>query len=161
MSITDVLTHGGPENKIDVIIQWMVDHDETEAAEVIRYLAFRAEDNKNIVKRIWRIVDLDYNDLNGRSIYEIIQEFKDDAKRYQYLKDHCSSHYPMTHEQPAEWSIGWEFQQSTPSEAYGSFDKWIDLDIAARETRQAEIDAEEAEECPLCGKTEAHSHGIP
>lgn len=143
MSITDIFSHGGHENKVDAIIQWLVDNDETEAAEVLRYLKFQAEDNK-IVKRIWSIVDLSYDDLNGRSIYEVVEEFKADAKRYRYLKEHCSSHYSMTWEQPAEWSIGWEFQQSTPAEAYGSFDKWIDQDIEARAKRQAEIDAEEA-----------------
>lgn len=143
MSITDIFSHGGSENKVDVIIQWMVDHDETEAAEVLRYLQYRAKDNHDIVRRIWSIVGLSYDDLQGRSIYDVIEEYKADAKRYRYLKEACSSHYPMTHEQPAEWSIGWEFQQSTPAEAYGSFDSWIDQDIAAREERQAKIDAEE------------------
>lgn len=64
-----------------------------------------------------------------------------DARRYRYLRDHCSSHYPMSWEQPAEWSIGWEFQQSTPEQAYGSFDKWIDAEIALHEASVAE-DAE-------------------
>lgn len=66
-----------------------------------------------------------------------------DAARYRYLKDHCSSHYAMTWEQPAEWSIGWEFQQCTPAEATGSFDHWIDRDIEAAARAQAEIDAED------------------
>lgn len=66
-----------------------------------------------------------------------------DAARYRFLRDNCSSHYPMTYEQPAEWSIGWEFQQATPAEAYGSFDKWIDADIEAYRQRQDELDAED------------------
>lgn len=73
-----------------------------------------------------------------------VKDLLADSKRYHFLKEHCASHYPMTHEQPAEWSIGWEFQQSTPTEAYGSFDKWIDRDIEGWATRQAEIDAEES-----------------
>ncbi|MFG1429366.1 hypothetical protein [Roseixanthobacter glucoisosaccharinicivorans] len=78
-----------------------------------------------------------------------------DAARYRYLKDHCSSHYAMTWEQPAEWSIGWEFQQRTPAEATGSFDYWIDLDIADRKRREAEIEAEENDGLEECGNHSA------
>lgn len=70
------------------------------------------------------------------------EDIAKDAARYRYLIEHCSSHFPMTHEQPAEWSIGWEFQQNKPHEAYGSFDIWIDADIE----RQACADAIDAEE---------------
>lgn len=54
-----------------------------------------------------------------------------DALRYRYLREHCSSHYPMSYDpaQPAEWSIGWEFQQGKPHERFGTFDSWIDRDI--------------------------------
>ena len=87
-----------------------------------------------------------YAKLAGRTIYSLVADAKMDAERYRYLKAACSSHHPMTHEQPAEWSIGWEFQQRRPDEAYGSFDSWIDRDIAERAERQAKIDAEEAAE---------------
>lgn len=89
--------------------------------------------------------ELGWNDKTSLSIMPNgVRDLRKDALRYQYLKDHCSCHYPMTHEQPAEWSIGWEFQQSKPHEAYGSFDKWIDADIEESRKRQAEIDAEDA-----------------
>lgn len=80
-----------------------------------------------------------WNDKTSLSIMPNgVRDLRKDALRYQYLKDHCSSYYPMTHEQPAEWSIGWEFQQSKPHEAWGSFDKWIDADIE----RQRHFDEE-------------------
>ncbi len=59
-----------------------------------------------------------------------VARLKADAMRYRYLREHCSDHYPMTHEQPAEWSIQWGFQQVNPTQAYGTFDGWIDADIA-------------------------------
>jgi hypothetical protein len=83
--------------------------------------------------------ELGWNDKTSLSIMPNgIRDLRKDALRYQHLKTHCSSHYPMTYEQPAEWSIGWEFQQRTPQEAWGSFDKWIDADIEARRQREAE-----------------------
>ncbi len=89
--------------------------------------------------------ELGWNEYTSLSIMPNgVRELRKDALRYRYLKEHCSSFYPMTHEQPAEWSIGWEFQQSKPHEAWGSFDKWIDADIEARSQRQAELDAEDA-----------------
>lgn len=75
-----------------------------------------------------------------------VERLKADAARYRYLRDHCSWHYPMTQEQPAEWSIDWEFQQSTPDEAYGSFDIWIDRDMADQAMDDAYYDAE-ADNC--------------
>lgn len=100
--------------------------------------------SKGTVARIWELFGTpSYAELDGRTIFDLVRESIADAKRYRYLRDHCSSHYPMTHEQPAEWSIGWEFQQRLPEEAYGSFDHWIDLDIETTARRQAEIDAED------------------
>lgn len=64
-----------------------------------------------------------------RALEAALREAEHDAMRYRYLREHCCSHYPMTHDQPAEWSIEWGFQQITPDERYGSFDKWIDRDI--------------------------------
>lgn len=81
-----------------------------------------------------------WNDKTSLSIMpDGIRSLRKDSLRYHYLKDHCSSFYAMTQEQPAEWSISWEFQQRKPHEAWGSFDKWIDEDIA----RRAELDAED------------------
>ncbi|MBM7046320.1 hypothetical protein, partial [Rhizobium lusitanum] len=90
--------------------------------------------------------ELGWNEYTSLSIMPNgVRELRKDALRYRYLKDHCSSFYAMTHEQPAEWSIGWEFQQSKPHEAWGSFDKWIDADIELRRIRQAELVAEDGE----------------
>lgn len=115
-----------------------------EAANELEHLASLRGDAHQIIDRIWGIFGRpSYAELAGRTIYSLVTDAKVDAERYRYLKEACSSHYPMTHEQPAEWSIGWEFQQSRPDEAYGSFDKWIDRDIAERAERQAKIDAEE------------------
>jgi hypothetical protein len=68
-----------------------------------------------------------------------------DALRYRYLREHHSSHYPMSHEQPAEWTICWDFQQVTPAEAYGSFDSWIDRDIAALDEEDRALLSSEAQ----------------
>lgn len=88
-----------------------------------------------------------WNDKTSLSIMPNgVKDLRKDALRYQYLRDHCSSHYPMTHEQPAEWSIIWEFQQGKPHEAWGSFDRWIDEDIARLQSLEAAIAAEEAAE---------------
>lgn len=115
-----------------------------EGATEIEHLRNLNKDAHAIIDRIWKFFSTpSYDDLAGRSIYDLVESAAKDAARYQYLRDHCSSHYPMTQEQPAEWSIGWEFQQSKPHEAYGSFDKWIDADIEARRERQAAIDAED------------------
>lgn len=78
-----------------------------------------------------------------------------DARRYRYLRDHCSYHQDMTWDQPAEWSIGWDFQQCTPAQAYGSFDKWIDADIERRDAEEAQ----DAEEDARALATEPHQHG--
>lgn len=78
-----------------------------------------------------------------------------DARRYRYLRDHCSYHQDMTWDQPAEWSIGWEFQQCTPAQAYGSFDKWIDAYIERRDAEEAQ----DAEEDARALATEPHQHG--
>lgn len=89
--------------------------------------------------------ELGWNDKTSLSIMPNgVRDLRKDSLRYQYLKDHCSSHYPMTHEQPAEWSIGWEFQQSKPHEAWGSFDKWIDADMQDFADRQAALDEGDA-----------------
>lgn len=118
-----------------------------EAANEIEHLSSLRTDAHAIIDRIWGIFGRpSYAELAGRSIYSLVSDAKADAARYQYLKECCSSHYPMTHEQPAEWSIGWEFQQRTPDERYGSFDLWIDCDISRRAEQQAKIDAEEAAE---------------
>lgn len=115
-----------------------------EAATELGHLASLRGDAHQIIDRIWGIFGRpSYAELAGRTIYSLVADAKADAERYRYLKEACSSHYPMTHEQPAEWSIGWEFQQLRPDEAYGSFDSWIDRDIAKRAERQAKIDAEE------------------
>lgn len=115
-----------------------------EAANEIDHLSSLRSDAHQIIDRIWGIFGRPtYAELAGRTIYSLVADAKADAERYRYLKECCSSHYPMTHEQPAEWSIGWEFQQSRPDEAYGSFDLWIDCDISRRAERQAKIDAEE------------------
>lgn len=58
-----------------------------------------------------------------------METLKADALRYRYLRERRSDHHPMTHEQPAEWSIQWEFQQHTPAERFGTIDGWIDRDI--------------------------------
>ncbi|MFJ6322295.1 MULTISPECIES: hypothetical protein [unclassified Rhizobium] len=88
--------------------------------------------------------ELGWNEYTSLSIMPSgVRELRMDANRYRFLKEHCSTFYAMTHEQPAEWSIGWEFQQSKPHEAWGSFDKWIDADIEAHKLKQAQIDAEE------------------
>ncbi|KNY36069.1 hypothetical protein [Agrobacterium sp. SUL3] len=111
----------------------------------IEHLKNLNADAHAVISKIWEILgNPTYEQLEGRTIYDLVEGAKKDSDRYQYLKGHCSYHAAMTHEQPAEWSIGWEFQQSTPAEAYGSFDKWIDLDIEDHRKRQAEIDAEEA-----------------
>ncbi|WP_037152995.1 hypothetical protein [Rhizobium freirei] len=90
--------------------------------------------------------ELGWNDKTSLSIMPNgVRQLRHDALRYQYLRDHCSSFYPMTHEQPAEWSIGWEFQQVKPHEAWGSFDKWIDADIEAHRQKQATLDAEDSQ----------------
>lgn len=118
---------------------------EQERERDIDHLRQLNKDAHAIIDRIWDVFGRpSYEDLAGRTIYDLVEAAAKDAARYQYLKNHCSSHYPMTHEQPAEWSIGWEFQQSTPLESHGSFDKWIDGDIAAMRQRQSEIDAEDA-----------------
>lgn len=110
----------------------------------IEHLKNLNADAHAVIAKIWGILgNPTYEQLEGRTIYDLVETAVKDAERYRFLKDHCSSHYPMTHEQPAEWSIGWEFQQSTPAEAHGSFDKWIDLDIEDYRKRQAAIDAEE------------------
>lgn len=115
-----------------------------EAASEIEHLAGLRGDAHQIIDRIWGIFGRpSYAELAGRSIYSLVADAKADAERYRYLKDACSSHYPMTHDQPAEWSIGWSFQQGRPDEAYGSFDTWIDRDIAECAERQAKADAEE------------------
>lgn len=117
-------------------------HDELDRS--LSYAHDSLKQRTAIIDRIWDIFGRPtYADLEGRTIYDVATEARDDAKRYRYLKEACSSHYPMTHEQPAEWSIGWEFQQRTPEERYGSFDSWIDQDIAQRKARQQEIDHDE------------------
>jgi hypothetical protein len=71
------------------------------------------------------------------------EELERDAMRYRHLRDHYGHHLPMTETQPAEWSISWEFQQSTPQERHGTFDFIIDRDIArwaAEDARDAAID---------------------
>lgn len=71
-----------------------------------------------------------------------IAELEADALRYRYLRGHHSDHYPMTWEQPAEWSIQWSiqwvFQQRTPAESFGTIDGWIDADIAALDDEDRE-----------------------
>lgn len=62
--------------------------------------------------------------VNGRAGLEA------DALRYRYLLGHCSYHYPMDQHSPAEWGISWTFQQQRPDERHGTFDQWIDQDIA-------------------------------
>lgn len=115
-----------------------------EAANELEHLASLRGDAHQIIDRIWGVFGRpSYTELAGRTIYSLVADAKADAERYRYLKECCSSHYPMTHEQPAEWSIGWEFQQRTPDERYGSFDLWIDCGISRRAERQAKIDAEE------------------
>jgi hypothetical protein len=105
----------------------------------IEHLKNLNKDAHAIIDRIWVILGMpSYEDLAGRTIYDLVEDAVKDAARYRYLRDHCSSHYPMTHEQPAEWSIGWESQQGKPHEAYGSFDKWIDADIQANERTHAD-----------------------
>lgn len=74
----------------------------------------------------------------GSGAGEALAAAEADAARYRYLREYRSDHWPMTHEQPAEWSIGWEFQQRTPEEAYGSIDHWIDQDIAWQAAQDAE-----------------------
>ena len=115
-----------------------------------------------LIEKIGCVDDVNYTPKNAREIIAARLDLADelesapshaallaeveilraDAARYRYLKEHCSYHAAMTWEQPAEWSIGWEFQQSTPAEAYGSFDKWIDADIV----RAAMVDAKNDEE---------------
>lgn len=108
----------------------------------IEHLKSLNDDAHATISRIWAILgNPTYEQMGGRTIYDLVESAVKDADRYSFLKNHCSSHYPMTHEQPAEWSIGWEFQQSTPAEAHGSFDKWIDLDIEDYRQRQAEDEA--------------------
>lgn len=115
-------------------------------------------DAHEIISRIWAMLgNPTYEQLGGRTIYDLVESAVKDADRYSFLKNHCSSHYPMTHEQPAEWSIGWEFQQSTPAEAHGSFDKWIDLDIEDYRQRQAE---DEALDRLLAEQSEGDADGV-
>ncbi len=84
-----------------------------------------------------------WNDKTSLSIMPNgIRDLRKDSLRYRYLKDHCSCHYPMTHEQPAGWSISWEFQQGKPHEAYGTYDYLIDADIE----RQRQFDEESADD---------------
>src|SRR5690349_4458951 len=86
---------------------------EQERERDIDHLQQLNKDAHAVIDRIWDIFGRpSYEELAGRSIYDLVEAAQNDALRYRYLKDHCSSFYPMTHEQPAEWSIGWEFQQS-------------------------------------------------
>lgn len=74
--------------------------------------------------------ELGWNEKTGLSLIPNgVRKLRMDSLRYKHLRDHCGSHYPMTQEQPAEWSISWEFQQSKPEERWLSFDRCIDLDI--------------------------------
>lgn len=142
-------TASGDARCMEIIRNYIADleakvrfHDELDRS--LSYAHDSLKQRTAIIDRIWDILGRPtYEALEGRTIYDLVTDIRDDARRYRYLRDYCSSHYPMTHEQPAEWSIGWQFQQGTPDERYGSFDSWIDRDIAEREARQAENDHDE------------------
>ncbi len=59
-----------------------------------------------------------------------VGELEGDALRYRYLKEHHTSNYGMTREQPAEWTLCWDWQQIRPGEEFLGVDALIDADIA-------------------------------
>ena len=59
-----------------------------------------------------------------------VGELEGDALRYRYLKEHHTSNYGMTREQPAEWTLCWDWQQIRPGEEFLGLDALIDADIA-------------------------------
>lgn len=106
--MSDILTHPhyGEDEKIDPIIQWLVDHGETEAADNLRALLAQSRDDTRaiaslnetieygqrerehllslnneahaVISRIWAIFGTpSYEQLAGRSIYDLVREVKD------------------------------------------------------------------------------------
>lgn len=71
-------------------------------------------------------------DLTARveTLQARVGELEGDALRYRYLKEHHTSNYGMTREQPAEWTLCWDWQQIRPGEEFLGLDALIDADIA-------------------------------
>lgn len=87
------------EEQVD---QWIDDDRAAKLIERLRSRAVIAEQENTATARS--------DASHFRMAADEIEKQLADGRRYRFLRDHWGTHYPMTQEQPAEWSIGWQFQ---------------------------------------------------
>ena len=105
MSITVHPAYGESRDPIESIIQWLSDHDQTEAADAIRYLRAREIETQEALQKIGEEFGLYDGELLVAGIHRVLTELREDRDRAFRNRDMWKAQCERQAEELSRWRI--------------------------------------------------------